>query len=205
MTDDSLVQLWAQLAAHYSGDDRVMFGIMNEPHDIPDLKRWAVTVQKVVTAIRQAGATSQYILLPGDNWTHASDFPNWFQALKDIKNPDGSNDNLIFDVHQYLDNDNSGTHDACVNNNLDVFTKVTSILAQNGNRKAIVTETGGANNNNCAGLLRAQLDLLKSMNNHIVGFAIWSAGGIDPHATLSVTPVQGNDQLLWAQVVKNYL
>lgn len=28
---------------------------MNEPHDVPDINRWAQSVQAAVTAIRQAG------------------------------------------------------------------------------------------------------------------------------------------------------
>ena len=32
---------------------------------VPDMDSWASTVQAAVTAIRSAGATSQFILLPG--------------------------------------------------------------------------------------------------------------------------------------------
>jgi len=38
--------------------DNIMFGVMNEPHDV-DINKWAATVQLVVTAIREAGATTQ--------------------------------------------------------------------------------------------------------------------------------------------------
>jgi endoglucanase len=38
---------------------------MNEPHDLQSVPTWVTTVQAVVNAIRAAGATSQYILLPG--------------------------------------------------------------------------------------------------------------------------------------------
>jgi len=57
-TDEQFVSLWTQLAAKYKGSERVVFGLMNEPHDV-DIARWAVTVQAVVTAIRNAGATAQ--------------------------------------------------------------------------------------------------------------------------------------------------
>jgi endoglucanase len=52
------VALWTQLATKYKGQSRIAFGLMNEPHDV-DITKWAVTVQAVVTAIRNAGATSQ--------------------------------------------------------------------------------------------------------------------------------------------------
>jgi endoglucanase len=64
---------------------------MNEPHDVPDINLWAASVQAAVTAIRNAGqvftpslfssvlmlsdrATTQIILLPGNNWTSAATF-----------------------------------------------------------------------------------------------------------------------------------
>jgi endoglucanase len=43
---------------------------MNEPHDL-NVTTWATSVQAAVTAIRNAGATSQYILMPGDQYTSA--------------------------------------------------------------------------------------------------------------------------------------
>lgn len=57
-TDDQFVSLWAQLAAKYASEPRMVFELMNEPHDL-DINVWAATCQKVVTAIRNAGATSQ--------------------------------------------------------------------------------------------------------------------------------------------------
>lgn len=50
--------LWTQLATKFASQSKIIFGIMNEPHDL-DVGTWATTVQAAVTAIRQAGATSQ--------------------------------------------------------------------------------------------------------------------------------------------------
>jgi endoglucanase len=36
-----------------------------------------------------------------------------------VANPDGSKTGLIFDVHKYLDFDNSGTHLECVANHIN--------------------------------------------------------------------------------------
>ena len=54
-------------------------------------------------------ATKQLILLPGNNWTSAETFVSngSADALNKVTNPDGSIDGLIFDVHKYLDSDNS--------------------------------------------------------------------------------------------------
>jgi endoglucanase len=82
--DDDFAGLWSQLATKYAAESKVVMGLMNEPHDsmshlpffpcdssaellaVPDMTRWATSVQAVVTAIRKAGATTQTILLPGN-------------------------------------------------------------------------------------------------------------------------------------------
>lgn len=73
---------------------------MNEPHDVPDINKWADTVQLVVTAIRNAGAKTQIILIPGNDWTSAQQMPTKSgPALLKVKNPDGGFDGIVFDVH----------------------------------------------------------------------------------------------------------
>lgn len=70
---------------------------------------WAGSVQAAVTAIRSTGATSQRILLPGNNYTSAETFisSGSAAALNMGRNPDGTITNLVMDVHKYLDYDNS--------------------------------------------------------------------------------------------------
>lgn len=99
-TNAQFVSVWSQLAKKYASQSRIMFGIMNEPHDVPNIQAWAASVQAAVTAIRQAGATSQYILLPGNDYTSAQQFVTngSLDALKKVVNLDGSTTNLIFDV-----------------------------------------------------------------------------------------------------------
>lgn len=132
---------------------------MNEPHDIPDIDAWADSVQAAVTAIRNAGATSQLILLPGNNWTSAETFVSngSAAALSKVTNPDGSITGLIFDVHKYLDSDNSGTNSECVTNNIDnAWQPLSTWLRENG-RQAINTETGGGNTDSCATFMCQQV------------------------------------------------
>lgn len=143
-TDDQFVALWTQLAAKYAGEDRMVFELMNEPHDL-DIGVWAATCQKVVAAIRGAGAASQMILLPGTNFDSAATLVSSGStaALMNITNPDGTTDNLLLDIHKYLDEDNSGTHKTCTTDNIDAFTTVADFLRQTG-RKGIVSETGAS-------------------------------------------------------------
>ncbi len=142
-SNDQFASLWSQLAGKYANNDKVIFGLMNEPHDV-DINAWANSCQAAVTAIRQAGAASQMILLPGNNFTSAGAFVENGSgaALLKVTNPDGSVDGLVMDVHKYLDVDNSGEHGVCTTDNIaDAFQIVADFLRQNG-RVALVSETG---------------------------------------------------------------
>lgn len=71
---------------------------MNEPHDIPNIQSWADSVQAAVNAIRAAGATSQYILLPGSSWSGAAQLPTEAgPALLRVTDPAGGVSKLLFD------------------------------------------------------------------------------------------------------------
>lgn len=161
-TNDQFANVWSQLATKYKSQSKVIFGIMNEPHDV-NIQQWAVSVQAAVTAIRNAGATSQIILLPGNNYTSAGSFISngSAAALAAVKNLDGTTTNLIFDVHKYLDSDNSGTNAQCVTNNISgAFQPLATWLRANG-RQALNTETGGGNTSSCETYLCQQIAFLK--------------------------------------------
>ncbi|KAF8434494.1 glycoside hydrolase superfamily [Boletus edulis BED1] len=61
--NEVFAELWYSIADYWKYENRVVFGVMNEPHDIPDIVTWAGSVQAAVTAIRSTGANSQMILL----------------------------------------------------------------------------------------------------------------------------------------------
>ncbi|KAI0048338.1 glycoside hydrolase family 5 protein [Auriscalpium vulgare] len=206
-TDAQFASLWSQLAAKYASQPRIIFGIMNEPHDIPSLSTWAQSVQAAVTAIRAAGATTQYLLLPGSSYSSAATLPTEAGPyLLNVTDPVGGTSKLIFDVHKYLDSDNSGTHSECVTNNVDVLTTLVTWLKSNGNRQALLSETGGGNVASCETDLAQELAYLKSNSDNLVGFSIWSAGAFDSTYILSVVPnADGSDQPLWTTAVKPYL
>lgn len=181
-TDAQFASLWSQLAAKYKGNSKVIFGLMNEPHgifllflflffntiltpspDVPSITTWAASVQAAVTAIRQAGATSNTILLPGNDWTSAGSFisDGSAAALSTVKNLDGTTTNLVFDVHKYLDSDNSGTHTECVTNNIDTAFAPLATWLRTNKRQAFLSETGGGVVQSCITYLCQEFDYLK--------------------------------------------
>jgi endoglucanase len=151
---------------------------MNEPHDL-DINEWATTVQACVTAIRQAGATSQIILLPGLNFTAVGGFSTVSgPALIKVHNLDGSTKNLVFDVHQYLDSDNSGTHTECTHNGVDALQTLATWLRSN-KRMALLSETGGGNTASCETDVCAELDWLNYNGDVYLGWVAWAAGSFE--------------------------
>ncbi|EPS38995.1 hypothetical protein H072_7244 [Dactylellina haptotyla CBS 200.50] len=177
-SDDQFVSLWTQLAKKYAGQSRIIFGVMNEPHDI-NINTWAATVQKVVNAIRNAGANSQIILLPGNSYTSAQEFvSNGSGALLNaITNPGGSKTNLVFDVHKYLDSDNSGTHTDCVTNGISAAFQPLATWLRSVGRQALLSETGGGNVDSCVTYVCQMLDFLNANNDVYLGWTSWAAGG----------------------------
>jgi len=144
-----------------------------------------------VTAIRKAGATSNKILLPGNEWTHASAFISNGSgaALSKVTNLDGSTTDLIFDVHQYLDSDGSGTHTACTTNNVDAFNTLGAWLRTN-KRQAILTETGGSSESSCLTALCEQFDAMNKYSDAYLGWTGWSAGMFATSYELSEVPTK---------------
>ncbi|KAG7566855.1 hypothetical protein FFLO_01356 [Filobasidium floriforme] len=204
-TDAQLASVWEQLAKKYSSNAKVIFGLMNEPHDIPNIGTFAKTLQVSVNAIRSAGATSQYILLPGQEWTHA---PRWIDGTNDpivqITDPAGGKEKLLLDVHQYLDSDGSGTHADCTTDNVAMMNNLANYLKGKG-RQAILSETGAGPDASCKTALAAQLKTVVDQSSSIIGFVIWSGGAFDSSYVLSAIPNGNTDNALVAAAVNPYL
>lgn len=192
-TDDQFVSLWTQLAKRYGSNNKILFGLMNEPHDLPSVTTWAATVQKVVTAVRgtAGGSARNTILLPGSSWSSAAALPTEAgPALLGVTNPDGTTDGLVFDVHKYLDSDNSGTHTECTTDNVSgAFEPLAAWLRQHG-RQALNTETGGGNTQSCETDLCAQLAFMRKNTDVFLGVVGWAAGAFDATYELVETPTK---------------
>ncbi|KAF8157042.1 endoglucanase [Crassisporium funariophilum] len=205
--NDVLATLWGNIATKYASNPKIIFGVMNEPHDVPDINLWAQTVQAAVTAIRNAGATSQVILLPGNNWTSAQTFVSngSGDALKKVVNPDGTTNGLVFDVHKYLDSDNSGTNTECVTNNIaEAWAPLAEWLRCNG-RQAFNTETGGGNTASCVKYLCQQIAFQAQNSDVFLGYIGWAAGNFDVGYVLGEVPTESGTTWTDTMLVKSCL
>ncbi|EJT46624.1 Endoglucanase 1 [Trichosporon asahii var. asahii CBS 8904] len=180
---------------------------MNEPHD-QDTNVLAKTIQAAVNAIREAGATSQTIIIPGNSWDNAKVWASGANApILQVTDPAGGVDKLLLDVHKYIDGDGSGTSHECTNNGLDMLEPLVAYLKQQG-RRAIVTEIGGAVTSSCLNYLPQTMKYIAENEEQIVGFTAWSAGSFQPYPNyeLSLTPnADGSDNEIFLKAIKPFL
>ncbi|KAG1837369.1 glycoside hydrolase family 5 protein [Suillus subalutaceus] len=201
-SNEIFAELWSNIASHWKKETKVIFGVMNEPHDIPNISTWAKSGKSAVTAIRKAGATTQMILLPGTDYTSAKTFVSSgsADALVAVRNPDNTTTNLIMDVHKYLDSDGSGTNTECVTNAVeDTWHPLTTWLRANG-RRAFNTETGGGNVESCVTYVLQEITYQAAQSDVILGYVGWAAGSFSTDYVLSQVPSYSgnswNDTLL---------
>ena len=174
----ALADLWQKLAAQYKSNDHVIFGLMNEPSGIAG-EKWVAAANASIAAIRQQQA-GNLILVPGVAWTGAHSWgstsygtPNAVSMLT-IKDP---GNNYIFEMHQYLDSDSSGTHAECVDPTIGSrrMQKATDWLRQN-NKKALLGEFAGAKNDVCYQAVDDLLNFITQNSDIWIGWTYWSAG-----------------------------
>lgn len=103
-----------RLAQVFKGNASVIFGLMNEPAQI-GAEAWLQIANDGVASLRREGA-DQLILVPGVDYTGAH---SWLTAHNDLmSNIVDPRNNFAFEVHQYLDQDSSGTSPTAVNNRI---------------------------------------------------------------------------------------
>src|ERR1700710_1972419 len=131
---------WQTVATQFKSDTHVIFDTNNEYHDM-DNSLVANLNQAAINGIRAAGATAQTIFVEGNSYTGAWTWVSsgTSSAMAGLTDP---NDNVIYEMHQYLDSDGSGTHDQCVSTNIGVerLQAATSWCRSNG-KNCILGET----------------------------------------------------------------
>ena len=133
-------------------------------------------------------------MVPGSAWTGAHSWVSSGNAQIMLGVNDPGN-NYVYEVHQYLDSDYSGTHTTCVSTTVGstALAAITSWLGQNS-RRAFLGEFGGSTNQTC---LSAIGDLLGTIDQHTdvwMGWAYWAAGPWWGNSTMVIEPQNGQDR-----------
>ncbi|CAG8950060.1 hypothetical protein HYFRA_00008292 [Hymenoscyphus fraxineus] len=166
---------WKTTATLFKDNDKIIFDCNNEPHDMGSVST-SQLMQACIDGVRASGATKQYIFVEGTSWSGAW---TWISSgngadLLTLKDPQ---DKLIYEMHQYLDTDGSGTSETCVSSTIgsERLAAATAWLKSN-KKKAILGEFAGGANTQCTNAVK---DLLTYMgaNTDVWMGALWWGGG----------------------------
>ncbi|MGE4286742.1 MAG: cellulase family glycosylhydrolase [Phycisphaerae bacterium] len=188
--------LWKRLAEKYKDNPKVIFGLINEPHDMPT-ELWLAQANEAIAAIRQTGA-GNLILVPGNGWTGAWTWQkDWYGTpnAKVMLNVKDSANNFAYEVHQYLDEDGSGRSPDCVSKTIgsERLKEFTEWLRAN-NKRALLGEFGVAANETALAALDDITLYLESNSDTWIGWSYWAAGPWWGDYMYSIEPAGGEDK-----------
>jgi endoglucanase len=166
---------WTNVAGQFKDNSLVVFDVNNEFHDM-DQDLVVSLNQAGIDGIRAAGATTQYITPEGNSWTGAWTWVSSGNAASMLKLKDPQN-KLVFQMHQYLDSDGSGTSATCVSSTIfqERLVAATKWLRDN-KLQGVIGEYGAGSNDQCITAVQGGLEYL-SKNSDVWKGAIWWAAG----------------------------
>ncbi|KAK6426919.1 hypothetical protein LTR95_016048 [Oleoguttula sp. CCFEE 5521] len=182
ITDASAFKAWWQtVAAQFKSNNNVIFDTNNEYNTMAGALV-ATMNQAAIDGIRAAGATTQIINVEGNSWTGAWTWTT-SKGTDGLTNADtmGSltdpSNNLVYQMHQYLDSDGSGTSTACVSATVgsERLVAATNWLRANG-KIGLIGEFAGGNNAQCQSAVKDMLAYMQA-NTDVWQGAIWWAAG----------------------------
>lgn len=202
VSNDDFADFWRRLALVFADDDRVIFGLVNEPNTMPT-EQWLAAANAAIAAIRAAGVRN-LIMVPGNAWTGAF---SWEQSWYGTPNADvmtGVVDPMnryAIEVHQYLDGDSSGRSGDCVSTTIgsERVAAFTAWLRDNG-VQGFLGELGGGANATCEAAVHDLLDYLEANADVWLGWTWWAAGPWWGNYMFSIEPrTDGSDatQMTW--------
>lgn len=192
----ALADVWKRLADRFSNNALVGFGLMNEPKGLLT-ETWLAAANAAIGAIRRAGANN-VIFVPGNGWTGAH---SWLSSRYGAPNGDvmlgviDPADNYVYEVHQYLDSNYSGTHAACRSETVGVDTlQLFTQWARQHRKRAYLGEFGAGADPICLRALDLMLRFIDENSDVWTGWSYWAAGAWPASYFTSVQPVDSVDR-----------
>lgn len=165
--------------------------------------------QAAINGIRAAGATSQWITPEGNAWTGA-----W--SWTSLDNGGGTNgatmgaltdpqNKLIYQMHQYLDSDDSGTSATCVNSTIGANRIATATAWLRANKKlGMIGEYAGGANSVCQQAVNSMLQAMDANSDVWVGALWWAAGPWWADYIFSMEPTSGTAYSYYLNDIMQY-
>ncbi len=202
----AFADFWARLATQFKNNDKVVFGLMNEPNTMPT-EQWLAGANAALVVIRSTGALN-VVTVPGHAWSGAFSWDaTWYgtpnaNVMGNVVDP---GNNMVFEVHMYLDSDSSGTSPVCVSTTIgsERLQFITAWMRNRGFR-AYLGEMGTPSNTTCNLAMANMLDYMQANSDVWVGWTWWVAGPWWGSNPLSIEPDGTTDKPQMA-VLQPYL
>ncbi|KAL2672358.1 Endoglucanase gh5-1 [[Neocosmospora] mangrovei] len=202
ITDTSAFQTWwKNFAAVFKTNDHVIFDTNNEYHSMDQTLVLNLN-QAAIDGIRSTGA-KQYIFVEGNQWSGAWSWPDVNDNMKALTDPE---DKIVYQMHQYLDSDSSGTNEACVSSTIGAerVKAATAWLKKNG-KVGIIGEFAGGANSQCKAAVQGMLDYLEENSDVWKGVLWWAAGPWWGNYMYSFEPPSGTGYQYYNSLLKSYV
>jgi endoglucanase len=193
---DALGDLWRRIAERYKDNALVVFGLMNEPNNLPT-ETWLQAANIAIAELRQTGAKN-LILVPGNDWSSARSWVEGYfgtpsgDIMLNVKDPA---DNFVYEVHQYFNADWTGTSADCqsVDIGISTLTPMTEWARQHGKR-AFLGEFGVGSGSICLDALDRVVQFMNENSDVWLGWSYWAAGAwwAKDYFT-NIHPIDGKD------------
>ncbi|KAH8668055.1 glycoside hydrolase superfamily [Tricladium varicosporioides] len=195
---------WKNVASEFATNDNVIFDCNNEFHDEPSNALVASLNQACIDGIRAAGATSQYIFVEGTSYTGAWTWTTSGNSDSMVNLIDSSN-KIVYEMHQYLDSDGSGTSATCVSTTIGAerIAAATAWLKAN-NKVGIIGEFAGGANTACETAVTGMLDALVASSDVWMGALWWGGGPWWGDYIFSMEPPSGTAYTAYIDLLTKY-
>ena len=201
--NSAFADFWGKLAQHFESNPNVIFGLMNEPHD-QSAATWLGSANAAIAAIRNVGAVSQEILVPGSYWDGAWTWTSTDNAAVVGTGVQDDAHNFAFEVHQYLDADGSGTHPGAISATIGVerLTAITQWAEATGNH-LFLGEVGVTTDQTSLTALDGMLTYMQQHTDAWQGATYWAGGPWWGNYMFSIEPQNGVDKPQMAILVQH--
>lgn len=194
---------WETVAAQFVSNEKVIFDTNNEYHDMDQTLVLDLN-QAAIDGIRAAGANTQFIFAEGNAWTGAW---TWTDNNDNMKNLDlaDTQDKIVYEMHQYLDVDGSGTHETCVNSTIGAehLQSATTWLKRN-NKKGFIGEFAEGLNSVCQTAVEGMLSFMSENSDVWMGAEWWAAGPWWGSYMYSIEPTAGPAYSTYMPIFQKY-
>jgi len=194
---EAFAKFWTRLALAFGNQDGIVFGLMNEPHTMPTAQ-WLDGANAAIAAIRATGARN-LILVPGNAWSGAHSWTGEGYdgangtVMLGVKDP---LEHYAFEVHQYFDDDFSGTNDNCsrADDAVAAIENYSRWLRDNGKR-GYLGEFGVPGDEVCIQALERMVKVVERDRDVWIGWAYWAGGDWWPEEeALNIQPTASGDR-----------